>query len=307
MARFSTHKITVPDGVRNGGAYKNLMSQVNKVGNHLNQGSIKTRERYHEAVDRFSRHLADRYNLQKFGNVQDKHLCSYIEEMKSKGLSASTIKTDLSAIRMYHDATPFAKHQLSENKAFDLERRSFGGVDRTWSQNEYKGMLQQAKELGRHDIANILQLGREAGLRIHECTRLDRATAERALQTGLLHVKGKGGLERDVPLREEAKNALRDAMERVARGQKLFVRHEQGQKTHQQIKSVQDFICNHRSKFTDGSREANMTFHGLRHSYAREEYEKRVAKGASELNARKEVSQLLGHERDDVTRIYINQ
>ncbi|KAB3587131.1 hypothetical protein GAY21_23610, partial [Phocaeicola vulgatus] len=103
MARFSTHKITVPDGVRNGGAYKNLMSQVNKVGNHLNQGSIKTRERYHEAVDRFSRHLADRYNLQKFGNVQDKHLRSYIEEMKSKGLSASTIKTDLSAIRMYHD------------------------------------------------------------------------------------------------------------------------------------------------------------------------------------------------------------
>lgn len=307
MARFSTRNITVPDGVKNAGAYKNLMTQVNKVGNHLNQGSIKTRERYHEAVDRFARHLADRYNLQKFSNVQDKHLSSYIEEMKSKGLSASTIKTDLSGIRMYHDATPFTKHHLSENKAFDLERRSFGGVDRTWSQNEYNGLLQQARELDRHDVANVLQLGREAGLRIHECTRLDRASAERALQTGFLHVKGKGGLERDVPLREEAKNALRDAMERVERGQKLFVRHEQGQKTHQQIKSVQDFICNHRGKFADSSREANMTFHGLRHSYAREEYEKRIADGAAERNAREEVSRLLGHERDDVTRIYINQ
>lgn len=307
MARFSKRNVTVPDGVKNTGAYKNLMAQVNKVGDHLNQGSIKTRERYHEAVDRFARHLADRYNLQKFGNVQGKHLRTYIEEMKSKGLSASTIKTDLSAIRMYHDATPFAKHKLPDNKAFDLERRSFGGVNRTWDKREYSGMLHLARDLGRHDIANILQLGREAGLRIHECTRLDRATAERALQTGCLHVKGKGGLERDVPLRSTAKSALRDAIARIERGQKLFVRHEHGQKTHQQIKSVQDFICNHRSKFAGGSREANMTFHGLRHSFAREEYETRVAQGLTELKARREVSQLLGHERDDVTRIYINE
>lgn len=307
MARFSTRNVTVPEGVKNAGAYKNLMTQVNKVGNHLNQGSIKTRERYHEAVSRFSRHLADRYNLQKFSNVQDKHLISYVEEMKAKGLSASTIKTDLSGIRMYHDATPFAKHQLSDNKTFDLERRSFGGVDRTWGQNEYNGMLQQAKDLGRHDIANILLLGKEAGLRIHECTRLDRASAERALQTGFLHVKGKGGLERDVPLRSAAKSALRDAIERVERGQKLFVRHEQGQKTHQQIKSVQDFISNHRGKFADDNRQVSLTFHGLRHSFAREEYEKRVSQGLTELDARKEVSQLLGHERDDVTRIYLNQ
>jgi len=291
--------------VKNKGTYKNLMQQVNKVGKHINQGSIQTRERYREAVDRFSQHVADKFNVQRFANVSDKHLQSYIEHMKDKGLAPSTIKTDLAGIRMYHDATPFTKNDLSGNEKFDLERRSFGGVDRTWSQQEYRQMIEQARELNRPDIANIMTLGREAGLRIHECTRIDRATASRALQSGVLRAKGKGGLERGVPLRKNALEALREATERVDRGQKLFVRHEERQKTHQAIKSVQDFVSNHREKYQKEGREARMTFHGLRHSYAREEYDKRVQQGMEEKQARTEVSRLLGHERDDVTRIYL--
>lgn len=299
-------KVKVPPGVRNQGTYQNLMQQVTKVSKHVNQGSIKTRERYKEAVDRFARHLADQYNVQRFANVNDKHLQSYIQYMQEKGLAASTIKTDISAIRMYHDATPFTKHELSGNEKFELERRTFGGVDRTWGNQEYQSMLEQARELNRPDVANIMALGREAGLRIHECTRIDHATALQAIQSGTLHVKGKGGLERDVPLRPSAVEALREAAERVERGQKLFVRHEQGQKTHQAIKSVQDFICNHRDKYQEEGREARMTFHGLRHSYAREEYELRVQR-MEEREARQEVSKLLGHERDDVTRIYLGE
>ncbi|MDK4706637.1 phage integrase N-terminal domain-containing protein, partial [Rhizobium sp. CNPSo 4062] len=72
-------KVKVPPGVRNQGTYQNLMQQVTKVSKHVNQGSIKTRERYKEAVDRFARHLADQYNVQRFANVNDKHLQSYIQ------------------------------------------------------------------------------------------------------------------------------------------------------------------------------------------------------------------------------------
>lgn len=302
MGRFQRRGVKIPAGVKNAGAYKNLMSQINKIGDHIRQGSFKTKERYHDAADRFARHLADKFNLKKFGNVSDKHLQSYIQQMQDKGLSASTIKTELSAIRMYHDATPFAKHQLSGNEKFDLERRSFGGVDRKWSDQEYKGMVDLAQQLGRQDVANILTLGREGGLRIHECTRLDHATARNALATGQLHVKGKGGLERDVPLRPAAMNALRAALSNVSPGQKLFVAPDE--KTHQVIGAVQDFVYNHRDKFQESNRESNMTFHGLRHSYASEEYNKRIDEGKCEQVARQEVSELIGHSRDDVTRIY---
>ncbi|NKQ22768.1 tyrosine-type recombinase/integrase [Brevibacillus laterosporus] len=306
MGNFQRKEIKVPKEVKNIGTYKNLMRQVNKVGDHIRQGSFETKQRYHEAVSRFSRHLADQFNMQKFVNISDKHLQSYVGYMKEKGLSASTIKTELSAIRMYHDATPFAKHRLSGNEKFDLERRIFGGVDRTWNENEYKGMIGLARKLGRPDVANILTLGREVGLRIHEVTRLDHITASKAIQTGVLHVKGKGGLERDVPLRPVAIEVLSEAIQRVDRGNKLFVDMRNGQKTHQVIGSIQDFIYNHRDKFQTDNKESDMTFHGLRHSYAREEYMQRIEKGGMQKEvARVEVSKLLGHSRDDVTRIYI--
>lgn len=48
-----------------------------------------------------------------------------------------------------------------------------------------------------------------------------------------------------------------------------------------------------------------MTFHGLRHTYAAEKYRELVANGMSELDAHFTVSRLLGHERADVTNIYL--
>lgn len=44
-----------------------------------------------------------------------------------------------------------------------------------------------------------------------------------------------------------------------------------------------------------------MTHHGLRHSYAARTYRELTNGGMSPLNASLRVSQLLGHERPDVT------
>jgi integrase/recombinase XerD len=49
------------------------------------------------------------------------------------------------------------------------------------------------------------------------------------------------------------------------------------------------------------------TFHGLRHAYAREQYHERIDKGMSAREARQEVAELLGHGRDDVTRVYLGK
>ena len=83
-------------------------------------------------------------------------------------------------------------------------------------------------------------------------------------------------------------------------GQKLFVKPED--KTHLAMKRLQCFIAYHRKEFTDN----RITFHGLRHTYAHEQYEKFIQKGFSAYVARKKVSILLGHHRDDVTRIYLS-
>ena len=48
-----------------------------------------------------------------------------------------------------------------------------------------------------------------------------------------------------------------------------------------------------------------MTHHGLRHSYAARTYQELIDSGMSPLNASLRVSQLLGHERPDVTKGYL--
>ena len=62
--------------------------------------------------------------------------------------------------------------------AVELERRCFGGADRTWSNVEFSKMLGKALAADRYDFILALYLARYAGLRIHECFRIDTATAE---------------------------------------------------------------------------------------------------------------------------------
>lgn len=293
--------------------YKNLSSQISKISKHNRQGSFKTKERYKQGVDRFCKFLAANFGIQKFANINDKHVEKYVEDMQSRGLSVSTIKTDLAAIRFYHDKTDKPRHTLSDNSKYTLERRSFGGVDRSWNQSEYKAFRELAYARGQLRVAEIATLARNEGLRIHETLRIDRSSVEKALATGKLHVKGKGGKERDVPLSQESRIVLQERIQSVERGDKLYV--QEHEKTHLVIKQVQNFINRNREHFQDASRQLertegdeivqNITFHGLRHSYAQDQYQRAMDVGLSDYRARVTVSQLLGHERDDVTRIYV--
>lgn len=125
--------------IDNIGIYLTLVSQLNKLARHNRQGSFRTKERYYEAFKRFCAFLADKYHLQKLENISGKHLTSYVLWMQESGKSASTIKTDLAAIRFFHDKMSRPKYQLPTNDelAVELKRRCFGQVDRTWSNIEF--------------------------------------------------------------------------------------------------------------------------------------------------------------------------
>ena len=85
------------------GIYQTLVTQLDKLARHNRQGSFRTKDRYYEAVKRFCAYLAAHYHLQKLENISGKHLVSYILYLQEQGKSASTIKTDLSSIRFFHD------------------------------------------------------------------------------------------------------------------------------------------------------------------------------------------------------------
>lgn len=101
-------------------------------------------------------------------------------KMKADGASASTIKTDLSAIRFVYDQAG-GKHKLPENQDLDLERRQFGGTWRAWTPEEYQDAVKLARQQGAQRVEWALGLARHIGLRVHEITRLDHAQLSRAL------------------------------------------------------------------------------------------------------------------------------
>ena len=280
--------------------YKNLEVQFNKLFRHINVGSYKTRERYAKAFKRFMVFLAKEYNLQKLSNISQKHILAYIKYMQSKNLAASTVKTELAAIRFFHDSMPYTREKLPTNDDLDLKRRTFGGVDRTWTMQEYNLMQSQAMMTGHKDYVAILSLARYAGLRLEECFRIDTNDARKALETGRLFVKGKGGLTRYVPINKPIRITLAEVLKTTPNGQKLFV--APYDKTHLAMKRLQCFISYHRKSFT----ENRITFHGLRHTFAHEQYDRFIQEGYPDYKARKKVSELLGHHRDDVTRIYLS-
>ena len=107
--------------------------------------------------------------------------------------------------------------------------------------------------------------------------------------------KGKGGKIRMIPLNRNAIGALAEAVARAGDRGKIFV--PEGKTTAQVIKAIDGFIRRHRDKVTAHDREAPITYHGLRHRYAQEERDS----GKS----LKQVPRELGHEREEITRVYI--
>ena len=99
--------------IQNKGIFLALVSQLDKLARHNRQGSFRTKDRYYQAMKRFCAYLADKYRLQKLTNISGKHLTSYVLWMQENGKAASTIKTDLSAIRFFHDKMRNPKYRLT--------------------------------------------------------------------------------------------------------------------------------------------------------------------------------------------------
>ena len=224
-----------------------------------------------------------------------------------QGKSASTVKTDLSAIRFFHDKMSHPRYTLpgNEDLGVALERRRFGQQDRTWTNSEFGKLIGRAMAEEREDHILALYLARYAGLRIHECFRMDTAAAEQALRENALTVKGKGGKVRIVPIEDDRITMmLQRLLEKTERGHKLLV--PDGVPTDRAINGMQQFILRHRDAICDPTAlDRRITFHGLRHTYAAEKYTSLVSGGMTPLDAHFTVSRLLGHERPDVTDIYL--
>jgi integrase/recombinase XerD len=293
-----------------------LGRQLEKVYENSNLKGIETRHTYFDYCCRFVKAIAVEYRIKDIKNIQDKHLRWYAEKLLAEGQSPKTVKNALSAIRFTHKINPKSVHELAEstefNKSLSIPSTPDGRVDRAWTPEEIDRGVKLARTLKRPEIANIIRFMDQTGCRLDEAATIRRTHLEEALRTGELRlVNTKGRRLRFVPLSEEALALCRELAKPVERGAYVFV--PEGQKVHKYKKSVQDFINRHREKIQEKGRgksaheivngRAGISAHGVRHKYAREEYESLIS-GRSRKEAEREVAERLGHGRPEVTRIY---
>lgn len=296
----------IDPGSREERVYKNLEKQIEKVFRHCRQGSIRTRRRYEDGTKHVAKFLATVYNKQNLNNISNKALEAYVEQAQEAGYSTSYITTNMSALRFFIDQIKDSRY-IKSNIELGVESRTQSeriGPNRAWTGEQVRTMYKLAKENGYERVADIIRLSYAQGFRLHEVTRLDRATLLEALRKDEITIKGKGGLIRRVPIRnDKAREHIQDLAKKTpTNSYKVFVK--PNEKTHEVMKVVQNFVQNYRSNVVKPSGH-HITVHGLRHTYAQERYQELLNEGKLEHEAKLTVSRELGHFRPDITDTYL--
>ena len=305
------------------GSVDNLAFQLAKIVRNSNANKFGTRRRYLKAQERFIKHIGKKFKVQNIKNIKDKHLKSYSKFLKEKECTNQYIKTELSAIRFLHNDIPNTRDILKDSRVFNKKLgisksdSDATKIYRAWSKREIEDMKEIAKNLNRNTIIKVIEVQNSLGLRLDEAITLKSYQVKNALKKGEIDMDNtKGGVPRTIKLSNEARKILEslDLSKRYCIVSQKYVKKNE---IHKFKKSVQNFIYNHREKIQDDFREKSahnlkegqsgaLTSHGLRHTFARREYQKFRQEGYSQVKSREKVSKILGHHRDSITRVYIN-
>jgi len=215
-------------------------------------------------------------------------------------LSRHTAETYVSALnRIIEYSNYFLGKNLESisQSQFGLTRGSFQYVDRSVSKNTHEAFLSflnQNNDIKAQSLKYSVELQREFGLRLRESLAIKQTTIQQALSVGYLHLTGqdgtKNGRSRDIPIRTiEQKKLLKS----IANFQKENNLKSLTPTTH--LKQQYSFAKNMQNTFNK-SNSYYFHYHGERHAYTQQ----RISEGADKLT----VSRELGHNRQEVTRVY---
>lgn len=303
------------------GPVNNLKDQVIAFFDKCNESGYGAQDRNMESCLRFAEYLGENTNLQKMQNAESRHLYRYVEYMKAKGLAVSTMMTDLSGIRFYYNRNG-CKNELPANDKLNLGQREVGKYDRAWLPGEIDRCYALANLKGKMDVVISMDFMLHFGLRIDEATSLKLTYLKRALNYGQLMVTGKGGKQHVIDFDESGKHKaiIEKWLSFAEAGGKYptdyLICDKKCRSVEKKKKSMQNWLIRMkkqilepgRAEFTEHGkkpRRDTISFHGLCHTFAQNYLTE--LKFMNPKDARLKVSQALGHERMEITRVYTNE
>ncbi len=240
-------------------------------------------------------------------HLDDSKIQIYIDTLRDRvedgNLKVSTASDYISALNAtikYANEYAGTKLELLSAKEFGLSRGEREPINRAVSQETHQtflNFLEQKGNIQAQALIHSVTLQREFGLRLRESLALKQESIEKGLQKGSLTIGREDGTknskERTIPILKESQvQALRSALNFMqANSLKSLIPTE---KLLTQYHFAQDVKREYNQLFGN----QKMDFHGERYHYAQTRY----SEGAS----LKQISKELGHEREEITKVYLN-
>lgn len=274
---------------------------------HNRDGSHNTQADRMRSLALAARQLREAgFRQMKASSLKGKHVQTLLERWQGEGLSSGTIKNRLSHLRWWAE-------KIGKAGILPADNTQLGVAERRYVTN-----ISKARKLGAglEQITDVhvrmsLQLQATFGLRREEAIKFQPSYADRGDHIALKGSWTKGGRERTVPITTTEQRDALHAAHRLAGTGSLIP----ADKTYIQQRHVYDGQC----------KAAGLShMHGLRHQYAQSRYEALTGWPApaaggppvrtlsdtqrtQDTAARQIISRELGHERLQVTAVYLGR
>ena len=240
-------------------------------------------------------------------SLKPKHVEALLKQWRREELSVGTIKNRMAAMRWWAQKVDRQNVIARSNEHYGIPERSFvsdGSKAKTIDETD----LDKVRD---PHVRMSLELQRAFGLRREEAIKFTPSYADQGDQLLLKASWAKGGKARTIPVRTAEQRDALDRANRLAGGGSLI---PSDRNYRQQLRIYERHTAN-----------AGLSrLHGLRHQYAQHRYEeltgwKAPAAGgppartldsvqrALDKQARQTISRELGHEREEISSVYLGR
>jgi integrase len=287
---------------------RNLNHDFKQLGRRNRDGSFQTQHDRESILALVANQLTEGGFLHlRAQGMRTKHVEHLVQRWHAEGISAGTFKNRMSTLR-------WLAEKIDKQNIVARENSAYGIADRRYVTNKSKATALDGEKLAKVSdpyTAMSLRLQAAFGLRREESIKLRPEWADRG---DVLHLKAswtKGGKERDVPVTSETRREVLNQAKALAGAGSLIPAEM----------NYRDQL----NRFKAQTARAGIDHvHGLRHAYAQARYEALtgwkapVAGGPSstqlspeqktvDREARLTISRELGHEREQITAVYLGR
>lgn len=287
---------------------KTLNFELKKLCKTNKEGSFSTQSNRHEMLQQIAGEL-DRLGFKhmKASSLKQRHVEALVKSWHERDLSAGRMKNLMAAMRWWADKAGVNGAVAASNDAYGIERRIY--VTNTPKATTAPETAKEA--ISDPYVRASVELQAAFGLRREEAIKFSPSYADRGDHIVLKGSWTKGGKPRVIPIHTEAQ---REALVRTHAVAKAGALIPPALRYVDQLRRYEGLVA-----------AAGLSkLHGLRHSYAQQRYLEltgRLAPAAggktsadltaeekqTDLLARHQISKELGHEREQITAVYLGR